>query len=309
MYTMIIRTVTLIIALTLWSVPAASAGVTLDRIVAVINNEPITWSELYRAMEFEMKDTVEAMTREQKQTFLKDKEAAFLEQMIDKRLQLQTAKKKRMIPSPAEIDAAIKSIRDKYSFDEDEFRKLIKDEGMSMLQYRDVLSDQMALGRVLEREVKSRIDVTVKDLKAYLDERGLKGAKQYRISQIFLKAAPEGESDDNMDRAATIMKDLRGGGESFAEIAAKYSEGPAAQRGGDLGYIQQDELASEFVDAIRDLSPGEVSEPFTTSRGTHIIKLEEIRDPRDAVREALLQERFRQWLKALRAEALIDIRL
>ena len=96
----------------------SSAAILLDKVIAVVNQEVITWSDLYKAMEFEVSDKIKDIKEEEKRKIFKENEGPFLEVLIDMKLQIQTAKQKGIDAAAEEIAEAINDIKKKYSMDE-----------------------------------------------------------------------------------------------------------------------------------------------------------------------------------------------
>ena len=121
-------------------------------------------------------------------------------------------------------------------------------------------------------------------------------------------------SSDLRDLVQRINK-----GEDFAKLAREFSEDPSRKFGGDMGYISRGSLLKEIEDVAAALKKGDVSRPFRSPAGLHIIKLEDriegggIEKVRDRIKEALFQKAFeskyREWRTGLRETAYIEIKL
>jgi peptidyl-prolyl cis-trans isomerase SurA len=166
----------------------ALAGIMLDRVVAVVNDEAITWGELYRAMEFEISRDKRSLSVEQKKAIFEENEAIFLENMINTRLQLQEARKHNIGVSDAEVDATIENIKLKYGLDNEEFIKALQADGFTLEDYRERLAEQITIGKLLDFAVQSEIVISDEDLKNIPE-----GDAFYRVWQIFLKEAADAQ--------------------------------------------------------------------------------------------------------------------
>jgi peptidyl-prolyl cis-trans isomerase SurA len=296
---------------------SAYAAPLLDRVVAVVNKEVITWSELYRAMEFEvMSSDTKSMSAGDKQKLFKENEAAFLESMIDKKLQLQAAKKLDIDAGKEEIADAIEGIKKKYSMDEKEFEASLKKEGFSFDEYRKRLAEHIILSKVVSQQVRNKVVVTDEEVKKYMAGNT---DTEYRVRQIFFRK-PEKDADRTAveARAGEVFQKVKDG-EDFAATALKYSEDATGRVGGDLGFIKKELLGKEFISVLSQMSVGDVSKPFWTARGLHIIKLEEKVDAknmdefRESVKKKLFEKKFdeeyRNWLRGLREKSFVEVRL
>jgi peptidyl-prolyl cis-trans isomerase SurA len=284
------------------------AAVMLDKIVAVVNSEVITWSELYRDMEFELSRNMQSVTQEQKMDVFKRNESSYLEGMINKKLQLQEAQKKRINVGDMDIDNAVRTISEKYGLGESEFQKVIENEGFTVSKYREMLREQIIIGRLVEREVMGKINISEEEVERYVKERRLGTENLYRIRQIFIKVPEDGDEQAAWGKMSDIQKRLAEG-EDFETLARTYSEDASADNGGDLGFLRKDNLSLEFQEALGSMSPGDISSPFSTRRGIHIIKLEDIKDVRAIIKDERFSQAYQQWLKGLRERSFIEIRL
>jgi peptidyl-prolyl cis-trans isomerase SurA len=276
----------------------AVAGIMLDRVVAVVNDEAITWGELYGAMEFEMSKDKRSLTVAQKKAIFEENEALFLEDMINTRLQLQEAHKLHIGVSTKDVHAAIESVKRKNSLSDEEFIKVLQADGFTLEEYRKRLAEQITIGKLVDFAVKSKIVIPDEDLKEIPE-----GDAFYRIRQIFFK-----EGAGPQEKAEAVMEELEAGA-NFAKLARKHSEDTLAATGGDFGYVQKSKMAGEFAAAVEGLKPGEVSKPFKTKKGIHIIKVENIRGVREVLTEERMAKAYADWLRDLRENAFIEIRL
>lgn len=308
----------------LWAVFYAlpsGAAVTLDRIVAVVNDEAITWSELYRMMEFDLSRQMRSLGAEEKRRLFEEREMFFLRTMVDMRLQLQKADMLGLTLGDEEINEAIENVKRKYSMDENAFLEALKEEGFGLSEYRGRLAEQIILGKLVAREVTSKIGVEAAEVEDYIRRNDLKPEDllSYRLLQIFFEMpADEKTRTAKREKAEEVMERLRDGAD-FSLTASRYSEDAVGRGGGDLGYVKRSSLAKGFLEAIGGIGPGEVSEPFLTERGLHIIKLvgktgpEDEKGLRESVRERLFEERFQKeyenWMRGLREKSYIEIKL
>lgn len=294
---------------------AATISFLLDRVVAVVDKEVITWSELYRAMEFESGLDFRNVNEADKKKFFKDNEAKFLETLIDRRLQLQAAKKLDISASNEEIKEAIEGIKKKYNLSEKDFNESLKAEGMSIDEYKKRLSEQIILSKVVNQQVRSKIIVSEEEINEYLSKN--KGSS-YKIRQILIKKTKDRDKDSMMAKAQEALSRIRAG-EDFSAVAFSLSEDPSAKTGGDLGIIKKELLSREFLDVLSRMNTGDVSEPFWTDKGLHIIKLDERVEAKtqdemkEMARRKLFENKFneayRGWIRSLRERAFIEIRL
>jgi peptidyl-prolyl cis-trans isomerase SurA len=162
--------------------------------------------------------------------------------------------------------------------------------------------------------------VNDEDIRKFIAENkdAQENTEGFKISQIVLKRPKDADKGQIEERAAEVLKKIEGG-ESFSDVAKQYSEDPSASAGGDLGLLKKSQLNKIFTDVIAGMQPGEVSKPFWTEGGLHIIKLESrtaARSKEEAAEEAgnmlrnkLFTAKYNAWIKSLREKSFIDVRL
>ncbi|MBL7050373.1 MAG: peptidylprolyl isomerase [Nitrospira sp.] len=298
--------------------PAVSIGaVMLDRVVASVNDEVITWSELMNMILLEGKGFLANISETERQKRISELERPFLNNLIEVRLQQQVARRMGLGVSPQEIDGAILDIKSKFGVTDESLAESLRSEGLSMIDYRSRLADQILMQKVVNYAVRKNIVVSDQEILDYYEKNKEKYAQkeQRKIRQILLK---DPDSDGSVDdRARYFVARIRGG-EDFTVIAEKFSQGPAKEFGGDLGYITRGMAIQEVEDAAFSLSPGEVSDPFRSEMGLHILMLEDIiaggglENVREKIRETLMKEEFehgyRTWMSQLIENSFVDIK-
>ncbi|MCX8031014.1 MAG: peptidylprolyl isomerase [Thermodesulfovibrionales bacterium] len=288
----------------------------LDKIVAIVNKEAITWSDIYRAMEFELTESHKNMSEEEKKQLFKKNEMLFLESFIDMKLQLQEAQKVGIFVSNEEIEKTIKNLKEKYSLTDEIFIETLKKEGFTIEEYKQKLQEKIAISRVIEQEVKSKIvideDTINSNIRQNIDL--LNKEQAYNLSHIFIKKGNNQQIDE--EKAKKIFDKLKAG-EDFTKLAIQYSEDQTASVGGALGLVKKTDLSEEFKKQLNQMKEGDISEPFWSAKGIHILKLNSISTPennkqlKEQIKQKLIEERFpkayKNWLKALRERAYIKI--
>lgn len=299
----------------------SESPVLLDRVVAVVNKEVITWSELYRMMEFEATDQVRSLGYEEKARIFKENEPLFLETLIDMRLQLQEARNLGIGISQEEVDEAIENIKKKYSMTEEDFIASVKKEGFTIEEYKSRLADQILINKVVQYQIRNKIVVSDAEVTKYIDANKdlFCGGEKFRLRQIFFKRPETDVEIKSLERKAQVVIQRLKAGENFSDLARIYSEDPSGKFGGDIGIIEKSHLAAEFANALSEMKVGDYSMPFWTEKGLHIIKLEEKISPqniegfKEDVKRKLADikfiENYKSWIKGLREKAFIEIKL
>lgn len=296
-------------------------AVMLDRVVATVNGEVITWSELRRTIEQENRELLRTLMDKEKEEALKGLERAFLNRMIDIKLQLQEAKGKGLDVKPGEIEEAISDIKKKYNIGDEDFMVSLKAEGFTLKEYKTKLREQILLSKVVTHEVQSKVFVTDKEITDFynINKERYIGGESVRVRQIFFNAPKDELQRAQVEaKAEEIVKRLKAGGD-FAGLAEEISEDRSKKFGGDLGYINRGSVLKEIEDMAFSLREGEISKPFWSQIGLHIIKVEHRLDlgspekAKEEIKKILLERafsfRYEKWLRDLRSKAYIEINL
>ncbi len=297
------------------------AAVLLDRVVAVVNKEVITWSELYRNMEIDASPKLKELSEEERRKIFKENEAIFLEKFINIKLQLQEARRMGIGATDKELKEAIENIKRKYTMTDSDFIESLEKEGYTFAEYSKRLLEQIILKKIINYMVRSKTVISEDEIKGYIEKNKemFEKADLYRIYQIFFRKTEDDNDRSNIEEKAALVLNKLKDGEIFENLAKEYSEDPSAGSGGDLGFLKEDDLNKEFREILSKLEPGEVSSPFWTDRGLHIIKFGEkiehkdqdnIREEvREKLRDEIFMERYNKWIKGLREKSFIEIRL
>jgi peptidyl-prolyl cis-trans isomerase SurA len=254
--------------------PRPSTPAPLDRIVAVVNDEAITQSDL------EARTRI-AVGQLRRQNIQLPPEAVLrrqvLERMIVDRAQIQLARETGVRVDDATVNAALGRIAEQNGVNVQQFRERLDKEGLSFSRFRNDLRDDIVINRLRDREVDSKIQVSEGEIDNFLAEQAgvAAGAIEYNIAQIFLRV-PDNASTERIEvtrrQALELMAQVRSGAD-FARLAASNSASPEAMSGGSLGWRTAERLPSLFLDATRSLKPGEMAPLVRSPGGFHILKL------------------------------------
>lgn len=265
--------VSLIAASVISSAALAAGPVEVDRIVAVVNSEVITLSDL--------RQRVAQVTRQlnRQGTPLPPAdvlEKQVLERQIMERLQLQLANETSLRMDDLTVDRAVGRIADSNKMSMTQFRKALEQDGLSWERFREEVRNEMLLTRVREREVESRIVVSDAEVSNFLAHpENATGQEEYNLSHILFRA-PDGATPEQLARLRTKAEDVAARvarGEPFDKLAASYSDAPDALTGGNLGWRGADRLPSLFAEAVTSLKPGETTPILRSAAGFHIVRV------------------------------------
>lgn len=276
-----------------------------DRIIAVVNDEIITLSELSTA------DT-------------KVFQSTSLSFLIEKKLQLQAAKKRGISVTNAEADEALNDIRKMNGFtSEEEMKEALFKEGISMEDYKKEITEQLIILKVVNREVKSKISVSDKDIENYYKSHkgSFKIKESIRIGYVNVPVkSPDSEDEEQtaFRKITNILGDLKNN-VSISDLQRRYSDSRDINFVNDLGFVKKGDLMPELENPAFSMKEGEISEVIKTSKGFYIIKKIEVKkiefkpidEVKDNIRDAVFQEKsesaYKDWLYNLKTSSYINI--
>ena len=198
-----------------------------------------------------------------------------LEQLIDERIQLDEARKRKITVSPMEIDKRIEGFAKDHNSTVKELSDLLAKAGTSI----DVLRGQVQASIAWSKVIYSEFSDTVLVTPAMIDDalrREAEGASKthYHVMEIFLQM-------DSPDKDAEVKKQIDDldakirGGQPFRNIAQQYSHNPSAAAGGDIGWVYDGQLDPDLNAALATMRSGEMSHPIRAKGGWYLLGLQE----------------------------------
>lgn len=287
-----------LLAVALWGAAPAltqeradDEGVLLDQIVALVNDDVLTRRELQGRVEQvarQLKGRVppgEVLRRQ------------VLERMIVEKVQLQLAANSGIRIDDITLNRTIQDIANRNGMDLDGLRSALMQDGIDWEDFRAQIRTELTISRLRQRQVDSRLTVTDQEIDDFIANQGgaIEQDVEYRLAQILI-SVPEAASPEQIKSARDKAEGLRQrilGGEDFADIAARESEGQNALEGGDLGWRAAGEIPTLFARSVALMQPGEVSELIRSPSGFHIVKLT---DRRGGARRLVTQTHARHIL-------------
>jgi len=258
--------------------------VTVDRVVAVVNDEAITQYELDDAKRIVLQQLKQQNVQPPAQDVL-DKQV--LERMMTERSLLQFAKENGVKVDDTMIERAILRIAQENKLSAEDFRKALAKENIDYPRYREDVRHELTVQRLREREVDSKITVSDAEVDQYLAtlKSQSTGEAEYKLAHILVMV-PEQASAEQIDakkrRAEDALRALKSGAD-FAQVAAGFSDASDALGGGNLGWRSGARLPTVFADEVRAMQVGQISGITRSAAGFHIVKLLEKRSHNDAM--------------------------
>lgn len=253
----------------------AGMPTTSDYIVAVVNQEPITHTEVDKRVT-RIQESVPAGTRLPPMDELRRQ---VLDALIDEKVQLSYARNMGMGLSEAELDTAIENIAAQNQMTMAEMRERMASDGLDFNRYRESLREQILIQRLREREVGARIQVSDEEVDAFLREDAANPAQASLNIAHILILVPEKASPAEVARLQAKAEDIQrsaAAGNNFSALVRQHSDDRnTVEAGGAFGLREVSRLPELFVQAAMPLKIGQVAPVVRSQAGFHIIKLVE----------------------------------
>ncbi|MBW2562007.1 MAG: peptidylprolyl isomerase [Deltaproteobacteria bacterium] len=296
-----------------------------DRIVAIVNDDVITLSELEVTLQPVMERIKKIPEEKKRKEVTAQARMAVMNQLINRMLIEQEAAKRKIAVTDEEVNRALENLLKAKGISVQKFKETMAAQDLTLKTYKDEIRRERIKGKVIERTVKSKVSISEEEIgKYYAKHREeYEGKAATRIRQILIvkpKDAPDSATKTLRTQAEAVLKKLKKG-ESFDLLVGTHSQGPAAGSGGDLGFVEKGMMFPEVDTVAFSLQKGEISEVIESPVGFHIIKITDRRGagikPIEEVRQEIfgkignekMKKKFEEWFKELREKSLIEIRL
>lgn len=256
------------------SLPVQAKLEMLDRVIAVVDDEVITQTQLderisditVRAQAAGMQIPPEDVLREQ-----------ILEQLINETLQLNAAHRYGVTVSDQEVIGAINNILSSKGMSQQQLLQSLQADGISVDKFKADIHKQLLMQNISQGLVRSRIKISDQDIDNFLVSADAQFwlSPEYQLSHILValpSTANVNDVSEAEEKANAIYEQLQNGAR-FEDVALAQSDGPNALEGGNLGWRKSTDLPSLFAEIAPTLQPGQVAKPARSQAGFHILKL------------------------------------
>jgi peptidyl-prolyl cis-trans isomerase SurA len=248
-----------------------------DSIVATVNDESISDFELRQRVSLYLALNVitQQLTPEQRTRI----RGQILEVLESEKVQLQEAVKKKITVSPVEVDKRINGMMQEYHFTLPQLRQNLINAGASEEALRAQITASIAWQKAVQDEYGDRVNITPEMVAAEL-ARYAEGANKphFHVMEIFLPV-DNPEQDAKVKKDALEVETQLHQGAPFPVVARQFSQHPSAATGGDMGWINEGQLAPELNTALAKMDVGAVSDPIRSTGGYYVLALRERQEP------------------------------
>lgn len=292
------------LVISMWG--TAQATTVVDRIVAVVNGEIITYQELVQQIRL-------STGQEPDQAMLAKIGPDALQAMIDSLILKQEAARLKVEVTDAEVDGEIRQFKARRQMNDDDFVRGLRLQGLTPEQFRQRTREDIVKRQMLGYMVRRKVVVTQEEVDAYIAKNHAELTAETHLA-LQIVVVPDAE------RAAAVHRELASDKVKFDDAVRKYSIGPKEDNG-VMRDVRLKDLDTPWRTALRDMKTGDVSAPFQVTDKWVVAKIvdssagpkQELAAVQDEAREALmrpkLEERFKEYMNGLRTKAVVEKRL
>ena len=320
---MLRRAISIISLLILVALANGAFATVIEQLIAVIDGEPYTLSNInaYSKAKLGRGFPIGSL----KDIGAQDRQV--LEQFVTDKLLEAEVREAGIVVSDADVQRYIDQVKKNNRLSEEDLKAALSRENQTLATYKASVKAEIEKSDLIDRQVRRKVTISDEDVERYykLNAKNFRTGDRANIRHILL-SLPENASAERAQAAMTKGQELYrriAAGEDFAALAREHSQGAGQADGGEIGWVNRGTLIAGIEEvAFQKLAVGQVSEPFRTSMGIHIVKLE----ARDAgspvplatvaprIKEELmnkaLEERFAKWVKTdLRRKHRVDIKV
>ncbi len=299
---------------------AASSTEAKPQNAATVNGKPIPMAD-YQAGIDQLNRQISMTGRQPDEKEMPELKKRILDNLIARELLKQEVEKKGIKADESEVNAQLDAVKKGAS--PEDFANSLKQNNMTEQKLKEHFASQIAIRKLVEQELGSKIVVTPAEAKAFYDGNPgvFKMSEMVRASHILVsvdKKATAEEKAAALEKIKGIQKRLNAG-EDFAQVAKEVSDCPSKAKGGDLDFFPKGQMVPPFENAAFAMKPGETSDIVETEFGYHIIKVTDKKEAGamsfDEVKARVEQhlktekmsQEFPKYIDALKSKAKIKV--
>ncbi len=303
---------------TVLSVVTVRDGVArVQEIVAVVNEEAISASDLNKRLKLIIASSGLPNNEDIRQKMIPQ----ILNGLINERVMLQEARKMGIDVLPEEVEQGFATVAGQNKMKPDQFKTMLRRGGIDVSTMQSQIESQVAWSKVVQAKLRPRVVVSERDIDdAYDRVRAKIGTTEYLTAEIFLPFNNQKEQEKVKTLGEKLIREIKSGKASFFKLAQQFSKSAGASRGGDTGWLNEDQIDTSVLDGLKSIDKNKITGLIKTNDGYHIMFLRDTRTmtedtvpSREQIHYNIGTDRLNKLqgrhLMDLRAASFIDIRL
>ena len=248
----------------------------VDKIIAIVETQTITNSELNKKKKVLVKHYLKkgkSIPSDKKITKLS------LDQLITEKLVTEYALMQGININDERLNNVINNIATSNNISTEQLIEEIERDGSNFSDFRENIRIQLIFEQVKKRIISANLKISEFEIDNFIELQKERTPTKYNYSHIFIENIKDGDDDDieaTKNKLIKVINQLKE--KNFEEVAIDYSDGPMAAKGGLIGSKIIDEIPDIFIDSLKTMNMGDISEPIKSSGGYHLIKLNKIEE-------------------------------
>jgi len=256
---------------------AAQKYVEVDKIVAIVETQTITNSELNKK-----KEKIRKALSQQEGDMPSDKKITklSLDQLIVEKLVFEYTLMQGISVSEEQLNNVMNGIAKSNNISIEELIKEIEMDGTSYSDFREDIRIRLLFDQVKKRIIGANLKISKFEIDNFIELQKERTPTKYNYSHIFIEYIKNNDVDVDVEKTkiklTEVVNKLKE--RNFDDVAINYSDGPMAKKGGLIGSKIIDEIPDIFIESLKSMKIGEISQPINGSGGFHLIKLNQIEE-------------------------------
>jgi peptidyl-prolyl cis-trans isomerase SurA len=308
-------------------IPEGTNSKTVEEIIARVNNEIITRSELDKAKQTAAEEVEEdckgKCTPEEQNTRIEEHQKTALKDLIDQSLLVQRGKDMGLSVE-TDVIKRLDTIRIQNNLTSmEDLEKAVTSHGLNWEDFKDNIRKGILTQKVISQEVGSHVNISKEDIQKYYDDHKSEFVRPEQVALREIEVSTEGKKDSELPdlkkKAETALKRVKDG-EDFGEIAKRFSDGSTAKQGGFLGVYKRGELSKELEDTVFKMKKNDLTDVMDTKQGYLVLQVLEHYDEgeqalskveneiMDKMYSTRMEPKLKEYLKTLREQSYVVIK-
>jgi len=256
---------------------AAQEYIEVDKIIAIVETQTVTNSELNKK-----KEEIRKALSQQGEVISPDKKITkiALDQLITEKLVTEYALAQGISINDERLNNVINNIAKSNNISTEKLIGEIERDGSSFSDFREDIRIQLIYEQVKKRIISANVKISEFEIDNLIELQKERTPTKYNYSHIFIENIRDGADDVDAEvtknKLNKVINQLKEN--NFENVAKDYSDGPMASKGGLIGFKTIDEIPDIFIDSLKSMKIGETSQPIKSSGGYHLVKLNKIEE-------------------------------
>lgn len=253
-----------------FAAPSVAQAARTETIAVVVNSDAISGTDVDERLRLMMVSSGIPDSKETRERLLPQ----VVNVLIEEQLMLQEAKRLEIQVTPEEVQKGFGKLAEQNGMEAAQFREVVRRSGVPVRAMDRQIMAQIAWGRVVQQRLRPTISVNDLEVDSMIERlRRNIGKDEYLLGEIFLPVDNPAEAAQTSQLASKLTRELLQGKVPFPRVAAQFSQSASSKRGGDMGWVEADQLPVELEEVLAGMNEGDLSEPIKTLAGYYIVTL------------------------------------